>query len=258
MAKIDLGKGLKKLQKSAEILKENVKEVKLPDMKEVADGVKKVADATVTGVQKTTENIKEAVQKKEKTEEVKDQSVRVLSTESAIMIIYYMMSADGEINAVEEEKFEMICSDLDPDFKDKKDALIGVCEKELEKGIDEGDRYDVLQDAVEKAILESKPTADSYITPKLLIWNLLSIAYSDDLYHEDERRLIKYIVRKMDVDKAVFLEMESSMETAIDINKEMDWIKTQDRPYLQIEAVVKELEHRQNVIFESALDLIRL
>ena len=44
----------------------------------------------------------------------------------------------------------------------------------------------------------------------------------------------------------------------VDIENELNWIKTTDRPYLTIEAVVNELADRKNVIFESVKDLIVL
>ena len=115
-----------------------------------------------------------------------------------------------------------------------------------------------MQDGVEEALLSSSETADTFITPKLLLWNLLSIAYSDESYDEVERKLIKYIVRKLGIDKAVFLEMESSMLTMLDIEKEIAWIKTTDRPYLTIEARINELTRRKTVIFDSVKDLITL
>ena len=116
----------------------------------------------------------------------------------------------------------------------------------------------MLQDGVEDALLMSRQTADSFITPKLLVWDLLTVAYSDESYDESERKLIKYIVRKTNIDKAVFLEMESSLLTLMDIEKELAWIKTTNRPYLVIEAMVNELADRKNVIFESVKDLISL
>lgn len=83
-------------------------------------------------------------------------------------------------------------------------------------------------------------------------------AYSDEKYDEAERKLLKYFVRKTNIDKSVFLEMESSILTLLDIEKELTWIKTTDRPYLTIETMVNELVDRKNVIFESVKELIML
>lgn len=92
----------------------------------------------------------------------------------------------------------------------------------------------------------------------MLVWDLLTIAYSDENYDETERKLLKYVVRKTDIDKAVFLEMENSILTLMDVENELSWIKTTEKPYLTIEAMVNELMERRSVIFESVKDLIVL
>ena len=69
---------------------------------------------------------------------------------------------------------------------------------------------------------------------------------------------MKYIVRKLAIGKDVFLEMENSILTMMDLENELHWIKTTDRPYLTIEMMVNEIADRKNVIFESIKDLISL
>lgn len=184
--------------------------------------------------------------------------MKSIATRNALQIIYYLMAADGAVSHSEEETFDAIGAELDPNFSASKPAIIKNCQAKLENIIDPEDYYDVLQDGVEDAILSSNVAADTFITPKLLVWDLLTIAYSDESYDERERKLLKYIVRKLGVDKAVFLEMESSMLTILDIEKEIAWIKTTDQPYLTIEARINELTKRKAVIFESVKDLITL
>ena len=277
MAKFDFGKGLKslqnKIQDTAEIVKKSAKEIKITEkidlegVKSIADkatdsakkAVETVADSTKKAVEEVGKNLEQATKKKpERTENVPDGAVRVLSTESAIKIIYYLISVDGVINGAELEKLNEICLNLDPKFEEYRDALIASCKQELDKQIDEEDYYDILQNAVENAIQKSKPRQDSFITPKLLLWDLLTIAYSDDTYNEEERKLMKYIAHRINVDIAVFLELESSMLTIMDIEKEIKWIKTTNRPYLTIEAMVNELVDRRNVVFEGVKELITL
>lgn len=208
---------------------------------------------------KTEGTYSESAQKEDNPKE-ENSGIRVscISTKNAIKIIYYLMAADGQIYHSEEEKFDEICMELDPDFVQKKAQIIKECKEQLDKVIDTDDYYDVVQDGVEDAIISSMRTEDSFITPKLLVWDLLSVAYSDENYDETERKLLKYIVRKLDIDKAEFLEMESSILTLMDLEKELAWIKTTDRPYLKIESMVNEIQDRKNVIFESVKDLIAL
>ena len=185
-------------------------------------------------------------------------NIQAISTRNAIKIFYYVMAADGQIFHNEEDKFNLIANEIDPNFADNKEKIILECKAQLDKVIDPEDYYDVLQEGVEDALTSSKTTADTFITPKLLVWDLLTLAYSDEQYDETERKLIKYIVRKTNVDKTVFLEMESSIMTLMDIENELSWIKTTNKPYLTIEAMVNELVDRRNVIFESVKDLIAL
>lgn len=128
----------------------------------------------------------------------------------------------------------------------------------MEKIIDEEDHYDVLQDGVENTIVSAKMSANTCTPVKLLLWDLLAVAYSDESYSEIERKLIKYIVRKLELDKSIFLEMESSILTLMDLEKEISWIKTTDRPYLTIEKRIEELTRRKEAVFENVKYLITI
>jgi len=250
MEEKDTGKSLKNTFHSAvESVKTAAKDVKLPEIK-----VPEI---------KIPSQMKDVFKKKEKEQDpVAEQTATLLissiSAKGAIKIIYYLMAADGEVYHSEEEKFDSICAELDPEFAENREQIINECREQINKIIDPDDYYDVIQDGVEDALLSSLATKNTILTPKLFVWNLLSIAYSDDNYNETERRLLKYIVRKLDIDKAVFLEMESSFLTVMDLDNELNWIKTTNRPYLTIEAMVNEIANRKNVIFESVKDLISL
>ncbi len=255
MPKFEFGKGLKeKLQVAAEtaksMAKDATKDINLPSAEEIKDGAKsKIAD-----VKESLKNIeKESIQDQTDTLELK-----TLSTKNALKIIYYVMAADGEIIKSEEEKYNAIGNELAPDFDEKKESIIAECQAQMEKAENSEEYYDILHDGVEDAFVSALPNEDGYITPKLLVWDLLTIAYSDEHYDENEKKLLKYIVRKANIDSAVFLEMENSIITLLDIEKELAWIKTTDKPYMTIEAMVNELINRKNVIFESVKDLISL
>lgn len=184
------------------------------------------------------------------------EEIKSISVKSAIKIIYYMMAADGVIYHDEEEKFDEIGRELDPDFDSNKAEIIRECKAQMDKQIDSEDQYAVLQDGVEDAITIGAITRGSVITPKILVWDLLTIAYSDGKYDEKERQLLKYIVRKLNINKDVFLEMESSFLTLMDLENELAWIKTTDRPYLTIEQMVNEIADRKTAILDSLKDLI--
>lgn len=231
-------------------IKKTAQNVKMPEIK--------VPDIKLSDVK--IPPVKDFFKKKEEKPEAETEVITIqsISTKSALKIIYYMMAVDGELSPAEMEKYDLLGQEIAPDFSMRKELILTECRKQLDKVIDPEDFYDVLQDGVEDSLLSSVKSEDSFITPKLLVWDLLTLAYSDNSYDETERRLLKYIVRKLDIDKAVFLEMESTIQTLIDLEKEEQWIKTTDRPYLTIEAMVNEIEDRKHVIFDSVKALIAL
>lgn len=247
---IDLSEAKEKIQKATDSTVEAVKKVKLPEVD--TEGIKNIfkkKDAEQGSDSETTE---------EELKEAEVLSIKAIPTRNAIKIFYYLMAADGEIFHSEEEKFDSIGQELDPNFAEHKEQIVNECQAQLDKVIDLEDYYDTLQDGIEDALTHMKVTDDSFITPKLLVWDMLTVTYSDEKYNEVEGKLLKYVVRKVNIDKAVFLEMESSILTLMDIEKELEWIKTTNKPYLTIEAMVNELNDRKSVIFESVKDLIAL
>lgn len=244
MAKIDIGKTLKKT------------------LNEAGNATKKVAETVRDSAKEIDKDkVKEIFKKKEtkpKETVVLPVDAQKIPLYSALKIIYYLMSVDGNINQDEENKFDVLGNDFVNDFAGLKKVLVEECKASLVNTIEAEDYYDVVQEAVEDILLIPLKNDDVCVSTKFLLWNLLAIAYSDENYDDLERKLIKYIVRKLNIDKAIFLEMESSLVTMLDLERELNWIKTTDKPYLTIETMVKELENRKNVIFESVKDMITL
>ena len=181
---------------------------------------------------------------------------KVLSTESALKVIYYMKVADGLAFYSEEEKFDVIGRELDPAFAANRESIIRECRAQLNSNVNSGSYYDVLQDGVEKALLASKPTKESFVTPKLLVWNMLTIAYGEEEFDEDERKLLAFVVRKTNIDATVFHEMENSIQELMDIEKEITQIKTTRKNEMIMEPAESELLDRRNALLDSIQSLI--
>ncbi len=185
-------------------------------------------------------------------------TVSQLSPVNALKVFYYMIAVNGKIEPEEEERFDYLGYEIDSKYEEHKEYVISVCKKQLEKIIDKDDYYDVIQDGVEEAILAFQESDNGFVPAKLVVWNLLTLAYSDGEYDEAEHKLMKYVARKVDISKDIYLEMENSYLTVKEIDREMEWIKDTDRPYRRIEKTVKELERREQAIVESARALIYL
>ena len=289
----ETGKGIKdRLHGAVDSVKSSVKDVKLPDIKapdvkelfrrkkdgqseefeleqneEISQNIEPDDTESEGSSSDTSQETAETDASKPKNQDEektgdnngKSREKRItIPVRNALKVFYYLIAADGKILEEELRKFDEIGTALDPAFEAHKSETIEECNEQLENTIDPEDYYDVLQDAVGEAIDSSSYDGGSFITPRLLLWNMLTIAYCDGDYAEQERRLLKCVVRKLNIDKAVFLEMENSILTVTELENELQWIKTTDRPYLQIEAMVNRINHRRDTIFESVMALIAL
>lgn len=189
-----------------------------------------------------------------------------IDNEAALEIYYYMIAVDGEVKQAEMDKFIAIIKESNDSISDmgkeeireELDEFVEMCNQRLETAIDEDEYFEVIKERIDEIKDESARDWSSYdsIEASGLIWNLLSIAVSDKEYSEVEKKLIRYMVRKFQVDKTVYLEMENAMKAIQDINKEIDFLKQSDKPYTLIESMIGTLSERQKVIFDSVKVLI--
>ena len=181
----------------------------------------------------------------------------LLEKRAAIKSFYYLMAVDGAVTADEIECFDSIGAELDPEaFATYRDDMIAECELQLKNIIDEEDYYEVVLEGVDKALATQIDDPANGITVRLLVWDMLVIAFSNAEYSSYERKLIKHIVRVMDMDHSVFLEMEQIIKTNAAVENELSWINQSNRPYSEIRPIVDELERRQKVVLTCARQLI--
>ena len=242
---IDLNAAAKVVHKGAGVaaaaVNNVVQDIKGIDIKEIGNNL--------------SEKAKNILKEKEEEEEA---NKKLITGKCASKLMYYLMAADGEVYHNEEEKYYEICTELYPRFEVEKDKIIKDCKEQVEKIIDTDDYYDVMTDGISEAIAEMNAKVKVGITPKMLLWDMFVVAYSDDKYSEPERKLIKYVSRKLNINKTVFLEMENSILTLNALEEEEEWLKSTDRPYAQIESALKEVEERKATVMESVNNLIMM
>lgn len=181
----------------------------------------------------------------------------LLEKRAAVKVFYYLMAVDGAVTADEMECFDAIGAELDPEgFAAYRADLIAECELQSRNIIDEEDHYEVILEGVDKALVAQIDDPADGIAIRLLVWDLLAIAFSNNEYSSFERKLIKHIVRVMGVDRSVFLEMEQIIKTNAAVENELRWIRQSNRPYSEIRPIVDELERRQEVVLACARQLI--
>lgn len=249
----------KSLHTAADTVRDKVKDINTTEIKEnLQNAAETVKDKFTETGGKATKQMKDFFQKKDYTVKTPEQDHFALSVRNALKIIYYLMAADGEIFHGEEEKFDAIGKELDPNFEQVKADIINECKISLELTASKEPYRAALHAGIDSAIIHSHGTDEAIITPKLLVWDLLTVAYSDERYDQAEQDLINYVVKKCNVDQAIYLEMQSSILTVLDLEKELVWVKTTNRPYLAIEVHVNEINERKKTIMDSVMALISL
>lgn len=90
---------------------------------------------------------------------------------------------------------------------------------------------------------------------KLLCWNLLALASSDEL-EDNELDFIRYVSEKAGVEPSVFAEMENHGRSLVEVEKSIAQLKMSDKNYSEIEPLVSENMLRQTTILEAAQALV--
>lgn len=255
--------GLKKtLQESAESVKKSAENVKktaenLPgsaknlssiNMADSLNNLKTKGENTLSKLKSDGENL---VTKAKDSLAGPKEANEFLRPEDALKIVYLLISSDQEISPEEEEMFESIGRDIDPEFETHKDPIREECLDCMKQAVDVNDLYDLIRDKAAAALQNSRASSEGTIQPRILLWNLISIAFADSGYVESERRMIRSMARGMDIDISVMLEMENSMQTLLALQKEETFLRNSDRKYAEVEVQVNELADRRRVIMES-------
>jgi hypothetical protein len=263
MALFDLKNIKKNIQKSADDLKKTVSDVAeiFPDTVKninVGDSAKDAASkgkstlgalvsmggaALVDQLDKTVKT-EEAVKSALETDTAGE---RILSVKDALKLIYCLMAADGSISPEEEEKFLEIGNSLDSDFEQWKDELIADLSMKENVLSDEEEYFDFIRDYATEVIYKSEDTGEG-IGARTLVWDLLVMAFSEEDYSANERRLIRFASRALDVDSTIVLEMEQTLRTITALNKEEEWLKSMNRPYSVIAEQIDEVEKRRETV----------
>jgi uncharacterized tellurite resistance protein B-like protein len=183
-----------------------------------------------------------------------------LTMQDALRLYFYLMAADGEIHSNELERFNAICEEYGKEFVERQGELVTECQEKLTATASSISPLVSAMSCVDSVLYAPADLVDdgANVTPKLLVWNLLALAYSDDNCDDLERELIRHVAQRVDVSEAAIMDMESYIHTINDLEREIAWVKTTNQTYLAIEASIKELEARKAAVFDGVTDLISL
>lgn len=180
----------------------------------------------------------------------------VFEKKNALSVFYYLIAVDGYVTDSEIETYTSVCRELDPFFDQYSNEISALYCEHIQTMIEDEDFYDVIIEGVDKLLANSCDDGVDGISSRLLLWNLLVVAFADGDYTSLKRRFIKHIVRTKNIGKEVFLEMEQLMKANVAVTKEIETMERSEKPYNEIRPIIDELEGRRMIIINSAKALI--
>ena len=243
--------------KKADDIAKSVQE-QLPESIKDIDVKASIKDMAVKGTQAVAKFTKQSAETDKAVAKAlaEQKEEHLISYEDAMKVIYCLMTVDRTVSEKETEKFNDIGTQIDPLFNCYRDRIIEDCQAEFGKAVDDEDYYDVVHDYAAQVIRNSEIKEDKAINGKSLYWNLLATAYVDEGYSNNEKRLIKYIARLLDIDQTVTLEMEAALKTLLAIEQEELFLQESGRSYKEVQTHIEDLEVRKQAITQGIFALV--
>jgi len=215
---------------------------------DVKASLEKMGNNALDAIEQNLQDQKESKQWTEEVlQEIKNKKKSFnLDEKSCLTLIYCVMNADGNLLPEEEQEYKEICNEFNPSIDSL--ALLDTIKNE--------NCSISVEDLVNMTLGESKNNLDGTVNPKLLIWDLIAVAWSDHQYSKDERDLISNIREKLNIDETVQMEMEQSYQTIIAVEKEKEQLKQADIEEDSRKKKLSELDKRENVIRTSINTLV--
>jgi len=188
-----------------------------------------------------------------------DSKEKVLTIRDTLRLIYCLMAVDGTISDEEIDKVTEIGRGLDPQFEEYEGDLLALCKNltNMHSQIrDKDEYYDLIHDEASNILSSTAAPGANGIRAKVLIWDLLAVAYSEGDYSTDERRLIRYISKNVGVEQVTIMEMEHTIRTLMAIEQEETWLRNSNRSYAIVESHINELADRRNAIMRGVNALL--
>lgn len=180
----------------------------------------------------------------------------LISYEDAMRVIFCLIAVDRIVSNKEIEKFNDIGIQIDPLFSYYRERIMEECDLEFSKAQDYEDYYDIVHDYAAHIIRNSQIRGDKAINGKSLYWNLLATAFVDEGYSENEKRLIRFIARELEIDKTVTLEMETALKTLLAIDEEEHYLQESGRTYKEVQKHLEDLDDRRQAIMQGVFALV--
>ena len=245
-----------KTQDSLKSTAENVQtSIRNFDADSAKEDISNMAKKGTDSLKRYLQNSKETDSKVRRVLEENEREDEKLLPEDALKIIYLLMLSDKAVSDEENARFDHVVSELDVENSCDKTAIVDNC-CAIVASSNSDDYLDFITDGIQDALHHSRLSGKGTIDKKLLLWDLLAVAYSDGEYSESEKAVLRVINRRMEIDPSIILEMETAVSTIDALARQEDELRQSNRSYAEIDRCLKEIEYRKNVIMQSVQELL--
>lgn len=178
-----------------------------------------------------------------------------------LTMFYLFANADGKCSEEEENRLGSIAESFDTtpeELREIKDEVSSVCNG----GSDIPAKVIAALDSYENkwTYLLSYWTSNLYGEDRLFtIWTMISLGYADTEYSENEKRIVKHLVEKWEIDSAIVSVMIDTAETMLALEAKKTWAKSSTMSYNEVnkiiadaDADIKRLYHTVEVTISEA------
>lgn len=187
----------------------------------------------------------------------------------AVKIAYYLMAVDGKISECEENYLNEIAEGFGINepalFEDviiRTNALLNytsdsnlvykLIKNEVDKIIEKIYNQNSQKKSLEIEIeFIEEGLSKEYITPNIIIWNLMTMAIKDLDYSKNEKMLINFVAKKFNIDRSILVEMDNAIRALYSIQNELEWINENIENQSECSKLIDELINRRKIIENS-------
>lgn len=202
----------------------------------------------------------------------------MLTQQELLRIAYLTICSDGKMTIDEIEKFEGIAKEVFSVTKTEIKDIKKGCDEILGEAEDETEVIDIIIEEISKSLeslhKKAKPNLGyirffgtniqlgKYETTEeslnYFLFLIISLSMADGEYSTEEKRIIRLIARKIEIDKSLVKEMEDTVTTLYQIEKQRDYLNSRISSETENIALYEENKRCQESILESIPALISI
>ncbi|MGI6110545.1 MAG: hypothetical protein ACOYB8_11990 [Eubacteriaceae bacterium] len=176
--------------------------------------------------------------------------------EAQLKIYYTFLSADGVCGKEELEKLDSICQKMDIDKTRISEIVYEFTNNSIPSSSSEDMAITEIPSlATTIRILEEQSSYSTILTDKSvqtnIIWNLINLGYSDTSFSDPEKRIVKHLASRWNIDDVIVADLIDTAETMLSICEQKEWLKTTKQPYDTIDGKIRELDQVMKHLAEN-------